>query len=78
VEWLHLGRLGLGKISRAIRYRGTVKRRYFCGDAASANPEIYEFLEAEGYGYANPATDQSGRLREDRIPALTSRRSTAA
>jgi hypothetical protein len=34
------------------RYRGVVKRRYFRGDAAFANPEIYEFLEAEGYGYA--------------------------
>jgi len=33
------------------RYR-TVKRRYFRGDAAFANPEIYEFLEAEGMGYA--------------------------
>jgi hypothetical protein len=34
-----------------VRYRGTVKRRYFRGDAAFANPEIYEFLEAEGMGY---------------------------
>jgi hypothetical protein len=34
------------------RYRGIVKRRYFRGDAAFANPEIYEFLEAEGYVYA--------------------------
>src|SRR5438067_4226739 len=34
------------------RYQGTVKRRYFRGDAAFANPEIYEFLEAEGRGYA--------------------------
>jgi hypothetical protein len=34
-----------------VRYRGTVKRRYFRGDAAFANPDIYEFLEAEGYGY---------------------------
>jgi hypothetical protein len=34
------------------RYRGTVKRLYFRGDAAFANPEIYELLEAEGYGYA--------------------------
>src|SRR5882672_11892071 len=34
------------------RYRDAVKRRYFRGDAAFANPEIYEFLEAEGYGYA--------------------------
>jgi hypothetical protein len=33
------------------RYRGIVKRLYFRGDAAFANPEIYEFLEAEGYGY---------------------------
>jgi hypothetical protein len=33
------------------RYRGTVKRLYFRGDAAFANPETYEFLEAEGYGY---------------------------
>jgi hypothetical protein len=34
------------------RYRGTVKRRYFRSDAAFANPEVYEFLEAEGMGYA--------------------------
>jgi hypothetical protein len=33
------------------RYRGTVKRRYFRGDAAFANPEMYEFPEAEGIGY---------------------------
>jgi len=34
------------------RYQGTVKRLYVRGDAAFANPEIYEFLEAEGMGYA--------------------------
>src|ERR687886_98971 len=34
------------------RYRTSTKRRYFCGDAAFASPEIYLFLEAEGYGYA--------------------------
>ena len=33
------------------RYRGTVKRLFFRGDAAFANPEMYEFLEAEGIGY---------------------------
>jgi hypothetical protein len=33
------------------RYRDTVKRLYFRGDAAFANPAIYEFLEAEGMGY---------------------------
>jgi len=34
------------------RYRGRVKRLYFRGDAAFANPEIYELLEAEGMGSA--------------------------
>src|ERR1700758_5124565 len=33
------------------RYRSRVKRLYFRGDAAFANPEMYEFLEAEGIGY---------------------------
>jgi Transposase DDE domain group 1 len=33
------------------RYRHTMQRRYFRGDAAFANPEVYEFLEAEGYKY---------------------------
>src|SRR5215469_478641 len=33
------------------RYRNRVKRLYFRGDAAFANPEMYEFLEAEGIGY---------------------------
>ena len=34
------------------RYRGKFKRRYFRADAAFANPEVYEFLEAERYKYA--------------------------
>src|SRR3954452_24031008 len=34
------------------RYKDTVKRLYFRGDAAFATPEIYDFLEAEGRGYA--------------------------
>ena len=33
------------------RYRGTVKRLYFRGDAAFANPEMYEVLEAEQIAY---------------------------
>jgi hypothetical protein len=37
--------------SAIARYRGIVKRLYFRGDAAVANPEIYGFLEAEGIGY---------------------------
>ncbi len=42
------------------RCRGSVKRLYFRGDAAFANPEICEFLEAEGIGSAI-------RLPADRI-----------
>ncbi len=34
------------------RYRGKLKRRYFRADAAFANPEVYEFLEDEGFTYA--------------------------
>jgi len=33
------------------RYRNSELRRYFRGDAAYAAPDIYEFLEAEGYKY---------------------------
>src|SRR5689334_20734863 len=33
------------------RYRGVVKHLYFRGDAGFANPEVYEFLEAEGASY---------------------------
>ena len=40
--------------------RGTVKRRYFRGDAAFANPEVYEFLESEGMG-------KIGHLLERRV-----------
>src|ERR1035437_9920273 len=34
------------------RYRGRSLPHYFRADAAFANPALYEFLEAEGYGYA--------------------------
>jgi hypothetical protein len=34
------------------RYRDRKLRRYFRTDAAFAKPEIYEFLESEGYAYA--------------------------
>ncbi len=33
-------------------YRSKQLRRFFRGDAAFALPDIYEFLEAEGFGYA--------------------------
>ena len=34
------------------RYRKRNIRRYFRADAAFANPEVYDFLETEGYKYA--------------------------
>jgi hypothetical protein len=34
------------------RYRGKVSRIYFRADAGFANPEVYEYLEAEGIKYA--------------------------
>jgi hypothetical protein len=43
-------RLAHGAGAVIARYQGIVKRMYFWGDAAFANPEIYEFLEAEGIG----------------------------
>jgi hypothetical protein len=47
------------------RYRGSVKRLYFRGDAAFANPEIYELLEAEGIGYTIRLP--ANRVLQDRI-----------
>ena len=53
------------------RYRGTVKRLYFRGDAAFANPEIYEFLEAEGLGYTIRLP--ANRVVQDKIGYLLKR-----
>jgi len=53
------------------RYRGFVKRLYFRGDAAFANPEIYEFLEAESMGYAIRLP--ANRVVQDRIGYLLQR-----
>src|SRR5712664_3649017 len=50
---------------------GIVKRRYFRGDAAFANPEIYEFLEAEGMGYAIRLP--ANRVLQDKICYLLKR-----
>ena len=38
-------------LERQIRYRDKVKRRFLRGDAAFALPDLYEFLETEGYKY---------------------------
>jgi hypothetical protein len=53
------------------RYRGTVKRLYFRGDAAFANPEMYEFLEAEGMGYTIGLP--ANRVLRDKIGYLLKR-----
>ena len=59
------------------RYRNKTLRRYFRGDAAFASPEVYEFLEAEGFKYAIPASGQQGAARQHRAPAQAPRRSAA-
>ena len=53
------------------RYRGSVRRLYFRGDAAFANPEIYEFLEAESMGYAIRLP--ANRVVQDKIGYLLKR-----
>src|ERR1700732_2398424 len=53
------------------RYRGIVKRLYFRGDAAFANPEMYEFLETEGMGYAIRLP--ANRVLQDKICYLLTR-----
>jgi hypothetical protein len=53
------------------RYRGSVKRLYIRGDAAFANPEMYEYLEAEGIGYAIRLP--ANRVLQDRIGYLLKR-----
>ena len=53
------------------RYRDTVKRLYFRGDAAFANPEIYEFLEGESIGYTIRLP--ANRVLQDRIGYLLKR-----
>jgi hypothetical protein len=52
------------------RYQGRNLRRYFRADAAFANPELYEYLETEGFEYAIrlPANDA---LMTDIEPLLT-------
>jgi len=53
------------------RYRSRVKRLYFRGDAAFANPEMYEFLEAEGIGYTIRLP--ANRVLQERIGYLLKR-----
>jgi len=68
------------------RYRERDLRRYFRADAAFASPEVYEFLEAEGYKYTIrlPANrilqEHIGYLLERPVgrPPLTVRRAYAS
>ena len=53
------------------RYRGSVKRLYFRGDAAFGNPGMYEYLEAEGIGYAIRLP--TNRVLQDKIGYLLKR-----
>ena len=53
------------------RYRGKVSRIYFRADAAFANPEVYEFLEAERIKYAIRLP--ANQVLQDRIGYLLKR-----
>jgi len=52
------------------RYQGRNLRRYFRADAAFANPDLYEYLEAEGFEYAIRLPGNDALLR-DIAPLLT-------
>ena len=53
------------------RYRGKVSRIYFRADAGFANPDVYEFLEAEGIKYAIRLP--ANRVLQERIGHLLKR-----
>src|SRR6201981_3167693 len=53
------------------RYKGKVSRIYFRGDAGFANPDVYEFLEAERIKYAIRLP--ANRILQERIGHLLSR-----
>ena len=59
------------RFSQCSRYRGRVKRLYFRGDAAFANPEVYEFFEAEGMSYTIRLP--ANRVLQDKIGHLLKR-----
>ena len=53
------------------RYAGKETRLYFRGDAAFANPDVYELLEVEGMGYAIRLP--SNRVLQEKIGYLLKR-----
>ena len=50
--------------SVVARYKGWNLRRYFRADAAFAQPELYEYLEAEGFEYAIRLPGNDALLRD--------------
>jgi hypothetical protein len=54
------------------RYRGKISRIYFRADAGFANPDVYEYLEAEGVKYAIRLP--ANRVLQERIGYLLKRR----
>jgi hypothetical protein len=59
---------GWRAVLEPVVIRGIVKRLYSRGEAAFANPEISEFLEAEGMGYAIRLP--TNRVLQDKIGSL--------
>jgi hypothetical protein len=59
------------------RYRGQVSRIHFRGDAGFANPDIYDYLEAEGSKIGHPFADEPHLAREDQPSADPSGRTPA-
>ena len=59
-----------------VRYKGRKVRLYFRRDAAFAGPEMYEYLEAEGFLYAI-RLPKNQVLRESVAPADATRRPPA-
>ena len=53
------------------RYKGRVSRLYFRGDAGFANPDLYDYLEAEGVKYAIRLP--TNRILQEKIGHLLSR-----
>jgi hypothetical protein len=58
-------------LTRSWRYRSKVSRLYFHADAAFANLEVYEFLEAEGFKYAIRLP--TSKVLQERISYLLNR-----
>ena len=60
------------------RYRHKMKRRYFRGDAAFANPEVYELPGSRGLQIHHPTARQFGVAGAHRLAADAPGRSPAA